>query len=278
MNTPASLLTAAALLSSCARAPCGSRPDAVQVGSLAPAELAEASGVGVSSDETTLWVQSDGGDPRFYGVPLDGGATITVDVLNATLTDWEDLAVDVAGGRVLIADLGDNDLVRGEGTVWVVPEPDPDGSSPALVEATAWPWVWPDGPRDAEGLAWDPVDGVVVAVTKDEGAAEVWVMAEGGAPERVATLPVGSDALPGGDRVVAADLSRDGALFVVRTDDVAWAWTRGEGQSLADALAASACALPVADVGEAIGLDSAGGYYTVAEGSGSPIWYVAPES
>src|SRR5690606_35887206 len=98
-------------------------------------------------------------------------------VEGAENTDWEDLAAFRFEGRdwLLVADTGDNGGLRRTLQLHVFEEPArvADG-----VLRPAWTIVfrWPDGPRDCEAVAVDPVRGEVLLVSKRRQPPELFAL------------------------------------------------------------------------------------------------------
>lgn len=125
--------------------------------------LNEASGIQTGADGR-LFVHNDEGTTLF--VAHEGGLLAALQVGNAGNRDWEDIArVPGDGGPLLvIGDIGDNQARRKDVSLYFLPEP---------AEADAQPTVthrvrvrYPDGPRDAESLAWDAQGGRLLILTK----------------------------------------------------------------------------------------------------------------
>ena len=72
-------------------------------------------------------------------------------------------AATIDGRRLLLAgDIGDNHAVLPERAIFAIEEPTiPADADPAIPLRIPLAWTlrftYPDGPRDAEGLAWDPI-------------------------------------------------------------------------------------------------------------------------
>lgn len=119
-----------------------------------PRGLDETSGLAISgADPETLWSHNDsGGEPELYSIGRDGSRVGTVRVAGARNRDWEDMSAGPcpAGRCLFIGDFGDNEAVRDEVAVYLVPEPDPTGG-PTL-RAERFPFTYPGGPRDAEAM------------------------------------------------------------------------------------------------------------------------------
>lgn len=163
--------------------------------------------------------------------------------------DWEDMASFELEGRryVLVADTGDNGGLREELALHVLEEP-------AALDAPArLAWTlrfrWPDGPRDCEAVAVDPVRGEVLLVSKKRVPPELFRLplrapqAQPAVAERLGTL-AGIEQPDAGDlrrnpvfgryraQVTAADLSPNGRVlavlnyravhFLVRDPDGGW--------------------------------------------------------
>jgi hypothetical protein len=114
-----------------------------------------------------LWAHNDSGDSaRLFRVGLDGRDGGIVAVPQATAIDWEDIAAFRWQGEpaLLIGDIGDNRGVRSAVTVFAVADPGASGSKAPLL----WQrnFRYPDGPRDAEGLAVDPLNGDILILSK----------------------------------------------------------------------------------------------------------------
>ncbi len=255
------------------------------------AGLVEASGLIASSKNAgILWSHNDSGDSaRIFALNKNGTLKAIIPITGATAVDWEDIAWGTGPGgeaAIFIGDIGDNAEARGSITVYRVIEPDLSGAAPASLPATPIELVYGDGKgHNAEALMIDPRDGAIVIVTKVwSGNSEVYRAAppfaaagtkntlnrEGGLV--VGKTPVGSPL------VTAADISRAGDIIFLRTYTHALAWPRGPAQTIAAALAAPPCVLPVATEiqGEAIAfMPDGSGFFTVSEGNSPPLSFAA---
>lgn len=182
------LVAACVLLGSCARAFGG---DATPLRSPA---LVELSGLAPATGSTVHWGHNDHGNAaRLYRVGADGADLGAVAVEGARNRDWEDLAwMDTAAGRcLLVGDIGDNLARREHARVYFVPEPAADADT---VAATGTLTVrYPDGARDAEGLAFDPRERALYLLSKRE------------TPPVLYRLPVGADCAAGDDAGTVAE-------------------------------------------------------------------------
>ena len=143
------------------------------------------------------WAINDSGDDAVvHLVDGTGGHVGSVPLRGVRNLDWEDLASYEKDGKrwLLVADVGDNGGLRKELQLVVFEEPS------VLGEPAEVAWVqafrWPDGPRDCEAAAVDPVAGEVLLVSKKRVPAELFrvplATRADGAPhvaEFIGTLP-----------------------------------------------------------------------------------------
>lgn len=133
-------------------------------GRLESARLDEASGLQAGTDGL-FFSHNDDGVGLFItdGTGRDLG---TVEVRGAKDRDWEDITrvPGEDGPLLVIGDIGDNEAVRKSVSLYFLPEPVPgDGGVEAVHRVRL---RYPDGPRDAEAMAWDPVSGMILLMSK----------------------------------------------------------------------------------------------------------------
>ena len=211
----------------------------------------------------TVWTTNDSGDTaRLFAVDTRTGRTVGVHTFGAPVVDVEALAI-TPGGRLLVADIGDNAGTREVPRIFWFDEP-------ALGETSgswaSWELSYPDGPHNAESIAVDPRSGRVLVVTKESDGAVYALPAKPSRQgvnrlERLAAAPaVATDAV----------FLADGSALAVRTytrlvllDPTTW---RPIGSS----------PLPLQRQGETIALAPGGaGLLVGSEGSRSPVQQVA---
>lgn len=167
------LLVAALLVPSCAYL------RAAPAAALANPELDELSGLTRSlATDDWLWGHNDSGDSaRLFRVGLDGSDGGIVEVAGAHAIDWEDIASFRWQGEpaLLIGDIGDNAAQRPAITLYAVSDPGAKGERASLL------WQlnlrYPDGARDAEGLAVDPLSGDILVLSKRERPPRIYRVA-----------------------------------------------------------------------------------------------------
>ena len=125
----------------------------------------ECSGIVASrSYPGVFWTHEDGGlSNNLYAVDAEGDFLFKTDVAGAKNVDWEDIAIGPCDpgaedcGCLYIADIGDNDLVRGGGVIYRLPEPQPlSAATPTTDSRTASTAA---GVRPGRRLAWPMVSG-----------------------------------------------------------------------------------------------------------------------
>lgn len=266
---------------------CAEFTRAMELGRVMPAALGEISGVAPSREqEDVLWVHNDsGGGARVFAIDPRGALLGEWVLPDASALDWEDIALEeIEGGpdRLWIGDVGDNAARDGSGVpreFVVVLRIDEPTIAPGVTTLEAVDSIvlrYPDGPHDCEAITVDPQSGDLYLFAKEAGGpSEMFVVrapidaGEERVAERVATLDTGS-------MITAADLARDGRELLVRTyRSVLW-WRRDETETWEQALGRAGRMLPRAPEaqGEAVAFARGeGGYFTIAEGVGSPILF-----
>ncbi len=250
---------------------------------LANPDLDELSGLAVSrADPTLLWGHNDtGGGQRLFRIGLDGADLGSVRVAGAQSSDWEDIAAfeDAGGPALLIADTGDNFELRSWPALYAVRDPGRRGQPTLLWRLD---FRYPDGARDCEAVAVDPVDRVILLVSKRDERPRLYRLAlPQGALLAPRTAPPTAEFLgevagvpprPGLGRLLAAplaryndsptalDISRDGRTAVLVTPRNAYVYRRGTGVDWAQTLgrAPTVVPLPQIDQIEAVALSADG--------------------
>jgi hypothetical protein len=257
---------------------------------LANPDIDELSGLAVSrSDATLLWGHNDtGGGRRLYRIGLDGADLGSVRVDGAQSSDWEDIAAfeDAGGPALLIADTGDNLEIRSWPTLYAVRDPGRRGQPTLLWRLD---FRYPDGAHDCEAVAVDPVDRVILLVSKRDARPRLYRLALPDGP--LAARPTaeflgevaGVPSPPGLARVLTAplarfddsptalDISRDGRKAVLVTPLHAYVYRRGAGMDWAQTFGRPPAVVPLPPIDqiEAAAL-SADGRELFVGGEGRP--------
>ncbi len=281
----------------------------ISQGTVTSGSIEEASGIASSrNSEGVLWVHNDSGDvARIFAINSHGQLLGTYNIMQpgttnfATATDFEDIAMGPgpqAGlSYIYVGDIGDNGSSRASISVFRIAEPAVYGrqaGSPVTVNLNQGEWesitltyplfFWLFYTHDAETLMCDPQTGDLYVVTKSDDVMRIF---RAPAASLVGGATVGMTQI-GGDfsfrRATGGCISSTGSEIVIRgySNNPAYGypaaqlWTRGSGQTVAQALAGTPVSIPIASEGqgEAIDFDGIGsGYFTLSEGGNQPLYY-----
>ena len=255
-----------------------------QVGTVQTTLITEASGIVASrKNPGILWLHNDSGNSAsIYAVNPEGKLLGTCRIQGARCRDWEDIAIgpgpDSQHDTLYIGDIGDNQARHASITIYRVQEPkvDPNRVSVEITIGPAVPieLVYPDGPKDAETLLVDPLNGDIYIISKREFLCRVYRAATPQSVKKRTRLDLVTR-LPWG-LAVGGDVSPDGRWVVVRGVLNASLWIRPKGEPLWRAFRATHVALELIrePQGEGICFDADGrGYYTIGEMEHPPIYY-----
>jgi hypothetical protein len=255
-----------------------------QVGKVQTELIKEASGIAASrKNPGVLWVHNDSGNSaQIYALDLTGKLLRTCSIDGVRCRDWEDIAIgpgpDKGRDYLYIGDIGDNGARYKSVTIYRVPEPKVDPNSTQMDiqigPAEAIELVYPDGPKDAETLMVDPVNGDIYIISKRKVFCRVYRAASDELTQRpvrlnqVAVLPWAL--------AVGGDISPDGEYIIVRSLSHASLWLRQKDQPLWQAFSQKSLNIQLMPEpqGEAICFDSEGrGFFTTSEKAHQPIYY-----
>lgn len=131
-------------------------------------ELGELSGLAASRRrDDRFWALNDGGSPAsLWALDRRGRLQGEVQVDGVANIDWEDLASFRLHGKpwLLIADSGDNEAIRTDVALYIVPEP--RRASGSVQPVWTIRYRFPDAPHDSESVAVDADNGWVYLVNK----------------------------------------------------------------------------------------------------------------
>lgn len=203
------------------------------VATIGDPRITESSGLAVSAQHEGLGytVNDSGHAAEVFAIDLRTGAIVGVTTVRAEFRDVEALAL--RDGTLWIGDLGDNQAVRDDLTLYAIDEP---GRESGTVEALRFPVRLEGGPADVEALLTPPDSGQLVVVTKSLAGATALALDEDeldtSRPATFTTIardlpPIVTDGAfsPDGSRVA---LVTYGALWTVDPTD----WSTIGGQPL----------------------------------------------
>lgn len=160
----------------------GGSPEAWLAGRVSDSQLTEISGAAASLRQPgSFWLLEDSDAPtRLTRVNSRGELLQRVSIDGATNRDWEDLSSAVIDGvpTLVIADIGDNEAKHPSVFLYVVAEPAAGAES--AVPAGRIEFRYPDGPRDAEALAYDGSRDEFLVLTKRDEPARVYALERSG--------------------------------------------------------------------------------------------------
>ena len=152
----------------------------IQAGWLDSDDLNEVSGIQASfSNKGHYFVHNDDGEPLLYAIDATGNDLGVIAIEPAQITDFEDLtSVPVGDKRWVVAgNIGDNFARRSYITLFFADEPQPqsDGYYEGIqLLQHRLDLTYPDGPRDCESLAYDPVDKQLILISKRDKPARIY--------------------------------------------------------------------------------------------------------
>jgi hypothetical protein len=145
-------------------------PGVLLLSNFQSAEITESSGVAPSRRARGLfWTHNDSGADTLFAFTPDGTPTGQFKLKDTELQNWEDIATK--GGRIYIADIGNNTGSRDRVDLFVVPEPNPRRSG-EVRPIKHLSLEYPDDPFDAESFFISRGFGYVIR--KESGNAHVF--------------------------------------------------------------------------------------------------------
>lgn len=153
-----------------------------QTGWLASGELMEASGLQASRARAgDFFVHNDSGEPLLYAIDETGRDLGTIAIVPARNKDWEDItSVPVGDERwIVVGDIGDNMAKRKDIRLYFIEEPKTgkfDRYSGETILKHALNLTYPDGPRDCESMAYDPVERQILLLSKRDNPPRLYAV------------------------------------------------------------------------------------------------------
>lgn len=192
------------------------------VGTL-PTIIDESSGLVKSSfRDDVIWTHNDSGDvPRIFAIDPQGNLVGEVAIEGAVASDWEAITSD-GKGRLLIGDIGNNENMRQDLTVYVVDEPDPSVDSIPVRKAIRFRYPeqrsFPDRDYfnfDAEALFWWKDRLFLLTKHRSDKNTALYLFPEVWGEETLDLLRISETTL--GSMVTDAAVSPDGEHLAVLT-------------------------------------------------------------
>ncbi|MCC5946069.1 MAG: hypothetical protein JJT94_14160 [Bernardetiaceae bacterium] len=244
-------------------------------------DLQESSGIASGrKNEGVVYIHEDSGNRPVIFVYDEKGLHLGNIVLQgAQNRDWEDIAVGEIDGEtyIFVADFGDNRAVREHVRLYIIPEPDlsevrfsEEPFEVIISDFETVRYAYPDGPRDAETLMFDPMTKDLIIVTKREVNVHVYQMRYPYNQEEINTV-IFRGALPF-RTIVAGDISPDGNEILIKDYGRIFYWKNLENNIIKTMFVQTpeiVAYIPEVQ-GEAVGWSADGdSYFTISERSGN---------
>jgi hypothetical protein len=194
-------------------------PGVLRLGTIENAAIGESSGIVPSRRaRNVFWTHNDSGADTLYAISAEGAALGEFKVKDTELQNWEDIAS--SGGRLYIADIGNNGGSRNRVSVHAVPEPNAKLAGGEVRPVKRWQLEYPNDPFDAESFFVHRGYGYVIE--KESGNAHVYRfrLSSRGEAELQEQCELNLDAPATG-----ADITADGKRLAVITGQGAYLFT-----------------------------------------------------
>ncbi|MET3981316.1 hypothetical protein ABIB62_003838 [Mucilaginibacter sp. UYP25] len=255
-------------------------------------EMDETSGLVASAVNPNIYyAHNDSGDTsRFFAITADGKLKTTIYFTGDKkerlgVRDCEDIAVGpgpVKGkSYVYIGDIGDNASHRKFITVYRTEERKAWGTdSLAHTVPVSVNLKYPDGAKDAEAMAIDPIEKLLYIITKRGDSVGIYTSPLKYKANDTLTLTFRGRLFFSGIKpfkwITAADVSADGTQILVKSYEKVYYWQRQAAEPIWRVLKTAPKELVYKQEkqGEAVAFTrDAKGYYTTSEGVYAPIYY-----
>jgi hypothetical protein len=220
-------------------------------------DLKEVSGI-QSGTGDVFYVHNDSGGPLLHVIDHAGRHQGEIRILETKNRDWEDITSFPGenGQIVVLGDIGDNGTKHKTIRLYFVAEPvrGEDGLYPAEMDRLhKLKAKYPDGPRDAEAMSYDPSSGMILFLTKRDKIPRIYGLpVETAFSQDKAQLeflgeiptfrpPTAEDLLTSGKRAfwlsqpTGFDISPDGKRAAVITYRSLYLYSREDGETWVEA-------------------------------------------
>jgi hypothetical protein len=237
---------------------------------IGPGVIDEVSGIADSKiNPGYLWVQQDSGNPNDITLLSYSGQIVKkINVSSSVNRDWEDLAIangPVAGMNYLyIADIGDNNRVFSQYTIYRFPEPPASVDSVSSYDEIRF--EYPDSSHDAEAIIVDNASKDIYIITKRDAVSGIYKLRYPQSTTMINTTTyVGALSFNG---VVSAAISVSGEELLLKTYTSLYYWKKDGNESIEQVLRKVPVALGYQQEpqGEAVCFKTDNsGFYTISE-------------
>ena len=246
-----------------------------------PDVLAELSGLAASARHPNVfWGHNDSGnDFEVFAIEPSGQVRARVKLTGAAPRDVEDIAVGPCGPGdarpcLWLGDIGDNFERREQPRLYRLPEPEQLADASLPVETL--PFVYPDGPHDAESLVVDRTGRPAIVTKARDSLGQVYALdgLKPGTVVKATLLGVLKSPQELDIRTTAADLHPSGERLLLRTYTRAWEVRRPGAQRLEELIQGTVARVPDGSQAQSEGIayfPEGRGYLLGSEFSGQPL-------
>lgn len=267
------------------------------MGKLSAAVLNEVSGMAVSSlHQNIAYVHNDSFDSsRFFAISNTGELLTTYYFKTTANNNWgvldcEDIATGPGPEKgqhyIYLADIGDNFSLRKQIQVYRFKEPPATKAAADTINAALLNLSFPNGPHDAETIMIDPKQKLLYIISKREDSVGIYSCTLNfKSNDKIILKQQGKIFFEGNSKmkwIVAGDISKDGTQVILKSLEKVYYWKRNGNEPIYQTLKR----IPVIQKNfithgqqEAIAFAPDGkGYYVMAEGKGTEIYYYTIEN
>jgi len=267
----------------------------IQENSILESQLSNPTGLVYSRNNSdVVWAHNNKGNlNKIYAIGKNGSNRVSYTINGATNRDWEDIAIGKGPNPNLnylyIADIGDDNTTYNSIVIYRFVEPTiqnnlAPGSTLNISSnlVNRFEFVYPDGPKNAEALMIDPLNGDLYIVSKTNDSSIIYKtpMPQSGQGqatlEKVAVLPLSN--------IVAADISSCGTKIALKDSIRIYTWDRNIEETVINGLNKKPLRLPyiIEPHGYSFAwTENATGYFTLSKQTSpttTPILYYYEQS
>lgn len=217
-------LLAAALATAATQLICAQEevaPGVLLVGQIQNPEIVESSGVAPARrTRGAFWTHNDSGPDIIYAVGQDGQSLAQWKIKDTEIQNAEDIVAN--GGRLYIADIGNNDGSREQVAVYAVPEP-PTRADGEISPVRIWRLEYPGEPFDAESFFVFKGSGYIISKELSKGEVRLYRFPLNRTKPTTTLEKLGK--LNVSDEARGASISSDGKRLAVITGSGAYLFT-----------------------------------------------------
>lgn len=225
--------------------------DEIEIYSVENSKIKEASGIVASRmNPGKYWVHNDKpGGNIVYLMNSDGSDAGSVRINGLDGRDVEDITISISAEtgapQICLADIGDNDSNFEVKCVYKFAEPALLSGEQLELDKNdieIQSFCYPDQPRDAEAIFFDPFSEEFIIISKREKNVICYSVSAANQAGKIPTARI-IGTLPL-SLIVGADISADGMNIIIKTYGAVYAWRRAYGETVEHVLQRKPIRLP----------------------------------